>query len=237
MKPYLPMLVAVMLCGMRKSIQAELDGFFGHLQQQASLAREVSVQAFASAHAELADTALPSLNDWLLARAERDGQVARWHGLRLVAADATTVRFGLRASHVPRAVAADQIAFGLYLPGVEMMLAASLHSPRENERQMLFEHLDQLGAQDLLLLDRGYPCRWLPSLLAKHGISFCIRVEKTGNGGFACVRDFLRSGRTERVVELRAADRADAVDYECNRQSTAVRLVRHIASTAQNPVR
>ncbi len=72
----LPTLVAVMLCGMRKSIQAELDEFFGHLQQQASLAREVSEQAFASARAKLADTALPYLNDWLLARAERDGRVA-----------------------------------------------------------------------------------------------------------------------------------------------------------------
>lgn len=52
-----------------------------------------------------------------------------------------------------------QIAFGLFLPGAEMMRAASLHSIHENERQMLFEHLDLLHSDDLLLLDRGYPCR------------------------------------------------------------------------------
>lgn len=229
----LPTLVAVMLCGMRKSVHAELDEFFGHLRQQASLAHEVSEQAFARARAKLANTALPYLNDWLLARAERDARVARWHGLRLVAADATTVRFGLRASHVPRAAAADQIAFGLYLPGAEMMLAASLHSVHESERQMLFEHLDRLSAQDLLLLDRGYPCRWLPALLTQRGISFCLRVEKAGNGGFACVREFLRSGLTEQVVQLRAPDHVDAVDYECDRQPTTVRLVRHVASTGK----
>jgi len=33
-----------------------------------------------------------------------------------------------------------------------------------------------------------------------------MRVEKSGNSGFACVRDFLRSGLTEQVVTLRAAD-------------------------------
>ena len=36
-----------------------------------------------------------------------------------------------------------------------------------------------------------------------------MRVEKTGNTGFACVRDFLRSGLAEQIVTLRAADRRD----------------------------
>ncbi|MCR4465343.1 hypothetical protein [Burkholderia sp. SCN-KJ] len=124
----LPTLVAVMLGGMRKSVRAELNKFFGYLRQQASLAHEVSEQAFARARAKRANTVVPYLSDWLLARAERDARVARWHGLRLVAADATAVRLGLRASHVPRATAADPIAIGLYLPGAEMMQAASLHS-------------------------------------------------------------------------------------------------------------
>ena len=54
-----------------------------------------------------------------------------------------------------------------------------------------------------------------------------------GNGGFGCVRDFLRSGPIEQVVELPAPDRIDALDYECDRQPTSVRLVRHIASTGK----
>ncbi|MCR4465342.1 transposase [Burkholderia sp. SCN-KJ] len=98
---------------------------------------------------------------------------------------------------------------------------------------MLFEHLDRLSTQDLLLLDRSYPCRCLPALLNKRGISFCVRVEKAGNGGFACVRDFLRSGPTEQVVHLRVPDYLDAVDYECDSQPTTVRPVRHVASTGK----
>ena len=142
----LPALVALLLSGMRKSIQAELDEFFAHLRQQAQLVRHVSEQAFAQARAKLSSTAIPRLNDWVIERAQHYGFVSRWHGLRLVAADASTVRFGLRASHVLRAALPDQIAFGLFLPGCELMLAASLHSVHENERQMLFEHLDRLSS-------------------------------------------------------------------------------------------
>jgi len=230
----LPALVAVMLTGMRKSVQAELGEFFAHLQQQAQLVHHVSEQAFSRARSKLAATAIPALNDWLLARAEADGFVSRWNGLRLVAADASTLRFGLRASHVPRAAIADQIAFGLYLPGGEMMLAASLHSVHESERQMLFQHLDCLGKDDLLLMDRGYPCRWLPALLNLRGIPFCMRVEQPAErGGFNSVRQFLRSGLTEQIVVLPAPTIRDATDYECPATPQTVRLVRHVASTGK----
>ena len=122
---------------MRKSVQGELDEFFAHLSQRAQLVRKVSEQAFAQARAKLSLTAIPLLNDWVIERAEYNGFVSRWNGLRLVAADASTVRFGLLASHVKRAALADQILFGLFLPGPELMLASSLHSIHENERQML----------------------------------------------------------------------------------------------------
>jgi hypothetical protein len=225
----LPVLVALMLSGMRKSIQCELDEFFAHLDSQAQLARKVSEQAFAQARAKLSVTAIPLLNDWLIRRAEHYGVIPRWNGLRLVAADASTMRFGLRASHVKRAALADQILFGLFLPGCELMLCTSLHSVHESERQMLFEHLQRLSSGDLLLLDRGYPARWLVGVLNQRGIPFCMRVEMSGNRGFNCVRDFLRSGLAEQVVTLRAPEPQDVIDYECPAAPQTVRLVRHIA--------
>jgi len=223
----LPSLIAIMLTGLCRSLQAELDQFFGHLRQHAQLERAVSEQAFAQARAKLSPGALPSLNDYLIEQAEQAGWVPRWQGLRLVAADASPVRFGLRASHVRRAANRDQIAFGLYLPGAEMMLAASLHSVHEGERQMLFEHLERLREDDMLVLDRGYPARWLVALLNQRGIHFCMRVEKSGNNGFACVRDFLSSGLTEQVVTLRAPDPCDVADFGCPATPQTVRLVRH----------
>lgn len=59
----LPSMVAPMVSGMRKSVQAELDSFFGHLQHGARLVRQLSEQAFAFARAKLSLTALPGLND------------------------------------------------------------------------------------------------------------------------------------------------------------------------------
>jgi hypothetical protein len=231
----LPTLVAIMLTGMRMSIQAELDTFFAHLRQQAQLIHEVSEQAFSQARAKLSLTAIPRLNDWLIARAERDRFVPRWRGLRLVAADASTLRFGLRASHVKRAAIADQILFGMFLPGPDLMLAASLHSVHERgERQFLFEHLDRLSPDDLLLLDRGYPCRWLVAVLNQRAIKFCMRVDNTDS--FACVRDFMRSSVKERIVMLRAPDKQDAIDYECPRKPQRVRLVRNVSPNGEQRV-
>lgn len=68
-----------------------------------------------------------------------------------MAADASTLRFGLRASRLPHAAPPDQILFGLFLPGAELMLATSLHGIDECcERQMLVQHLDRLSTDDLL---------------------------------------------------------------------------------------
>ena len=229
-------LVAIMLTGMRMSVQAELDTFFAHLRLQAQLVHEVSEQAFAQARAKLSLVAIPGLNDWLIARAELDGFVPRWRGLRLVAADGSTVRFGLRASHVKRAALADQILFGLFLPGPDLMLGASLHSIHERgERQFLIEHLDRLCPDDLLLLDRGYPASWLVAVLNQRAIKFCMRVDNT-DGGYACVREFVRSGAIERIVMLRAPNKQDALDYECPRKPQRVRLVRHVLPNGEQRV-
>lgn len=123
----------------------------------------------------------------------------RWGGRRLVPADASTWRFGRRASHVARASSVDQIALGLKLTGAEMMLAASLHSVHEGERQMLLQHLDRLSGGDLLLMDRGYPSRWLVAALNARGVGFCVRVEKAAAGGRTLTTTFTRNAGEAQV--------------------------------------
>ncbi|WP_205744435.1 hypothetical protein [Dyella sp. M7H15-1] len=68
-----------------------------------------------------------------------------WRDRRLAAADDSTIRFAIRASHVPRAADADPMVFGLYLLGAELMLLASVRSTHANERQMLFEQIVALA--------------------------------------------------------------------------------------------
>lgn len=217
-----------MISGMRMSVRAELDQFFAHLRQQAQLVHHVSEQAFAQARAKLSGTAIPLLNDWLIQQVDAAELIPRWNGLRLVAADAATLRFGLRASHVPRAAVTEQNAFALFLPGVEMTLAATLYSTSAGERQMLFEHLEKLKADDILLLDRGYQARWLVAALNQAGIRFCMRVDRHDKGGFECVRNFMRSGDAEAIVKLNAPNQRDVVDYGCPATQQEVRLVRSV---------
>ena len=210
-----------MLSGFKASVQNELNAFFAHLLNQADLVRQVSAQAFSQARQNFSHTAFARLNAHLMSLVETKLVVPRWHGLRVVAADASKLRLFLQDAS-GRCVR-EAIAFALYLPGLELTLAAELYSPTVGERQMLFEHLDTLGASDLLVLDRGYPARWLIACLAQRGIPFCMRAD---DSGFEAVKAFLRRGLSESVVTLRAPDSADCADYECVQAPTVVRLVR-----------
>lgn len=134
------------------------------------------------------------------------------------------MRFGLRASHVKRAALADQILFGLFLPGPDLMLAASLHNVHEcGERQFLFEHLDRLSPDDLLLLDRGYVCRWLVAVLNDRAIKFCMRVDNAS--GFTCVRTFMRSGAIKRLKHRLSLEHVTGLTQQAVAQDVAAKIV------------
>jgi len=224
----LPALVAALVSGFAKSVQAELDEFFAHLQQQACLVRHVSEQAFAQARANLSQRALPALNAQFLQMVDEAGGIPRWRGLRRIAVDGSYLRFGLRASHVPRAASREAFVLGCYLPDAQLILAATLHSACTGERQALFEQLDSFAPGDLLLLDRGYPARWLVGALAQRGIDFCIRVD-TSDGGFAAVQGFRKSRLDEQLVTLPPPQAADVRDFACPAEPLTVRLVRQRA--------
>lgn len=217
------MLVA-MLSGFKASVQTELNAFFAHLANQADLTREASAQAFSKARKQFSHKAFDRLNQRFMSLISTHLVTPRWHGLRVVAADASKMRLYLQdATH---RFVREAIAFALYLPGLEMTLAAELYDADTGERQMLFEHLCKLCATDLLVLDRGYPARWLIARLTQRGIHFCMRVDQTG---FVAVQAFLRSGNLEQVVIIRAPKAIDCKDYGCQQTPTQVRLVRVIA--------
>lgn len=145
----------------------------------------------------------------------------RWRGFRLVAADASKLQLFLKDT-VGRKVR-EAIAFVLYLPGPERSLSFELYSPTVGERQMLFEHLDCLHADDLLLLARGYPARGLIAVLSARTIQFCIRVDDLG---FGAVKAFRHSGQRETLIERAPPSKQDARDYACPRKPAIVRLIR-----------
>lgn len=217
-----------MLSGMCGSIQQELDRFSANLQGSTDLQREVTAQAFSKARKGFSASVFRKLNTILLNLIEARMRFPRWHGFRVVAADASKLQLFLKDA-TGRKVR-EAIAFMMYLPGAEMALDFELYAPEVSERQMLFEHLDRLRPDDLLVLDRGYPARWLVAVLLARGLHFCMRVDDTG---FAQVARFRQSGDTEAVVTLAPPSATDAKDYGCPREATQVRLVRVITPTGR----
>ena len=204
-----------------------LDEFFGAACGGVEWVRGVSDRAFAKARSHLHMPALQWLNDWLLGQAEQAHFVARWHGFRLVAADASVLMPAVRPCHqAASAAASDQRLFALYLPGAELTLYANVHSAAESERAMLMAALDRLGPRDVLLLDRGYPAAWVFQILIERGIRFVARCD---GASWVAVRRFARSGLDEQDVVLSPVSKADAQDWGCQRVAPAVRLVRNVA--------
>jgi hypothetical protein len=214
-------LLTALLSGLTASVQNELNVFAANLENRADLWREVSAQAFSKARNGFSHQVFALLNRRLLALVEQHLPTPRWRGFRLVAADASKLQLFLK--DVTARKVREAIAFALYLPGPELSLSFELYSPTVGERQMLFEHLDHLQPNDLLLLDRGYPASWLVSVLLARRIAFCIRVDDTG---FGCVKAFRRSARREAIVPIAPPSKQDAKDYGAPRKPCTVRLIR-----------
>jgi hypothetical protein len=221
--------MACLLGGYTSKVQSELDAFFANLANRADLLREVSAQAFAQARKQVSATAFGLLNDHFLALVGAQFGFPLWHGLRVVAGDATVLRLTLfgktRDGKAFVRHVVDAIGFALYLPGIEMTLAAKLYSPDVGERQMLFEHLDKLRHNDILVLDRGYPAYWLFAALLQRGRHFCMRADSLN---FSVIQAFRRSGLAEQIVTLPAPGKQDALDYEITATPCEVRLIRQV---------
>lgn len=223
-----PTAIVVLLSGLTASLQSELNAFFPQLENRCDLLRTVSAQAFSKARKKFSFVVFSLLNQRLLSLLEAAFSVPRWHGFRVVAGDASKLQLFLRDA--TKRQVQEAIAFALYLPGIEMSLAFQLYSPSVGERQMLFEHLHYLKEDDLLVLDRGYPGNWLCAVLTQTRRHFCMRVDDTG---YACVKAFKRSGRSEQIVTLGAPNRRDCEAFGCRPEPTTVRLIRVITPNAR----
>lgn len=212
-------------------MQTELDAFFALLAGRVRLSRVITASAFSKARSHLLGNVFDSLNSELLRLVDESiAAQPLWHGLRVLAADASKVRLTLLDQAGKRCIR-EATVFGLFRPGIELFDSLILHSSLVGERQMLFERLDRLGSADLLVLDRGYPGAWLIAALLHRGIPFCMRCDSSSS--FKAVTEFMRSGQDEAVVTLPPPNTQDAMDYECPRQQSTVRLIRQVTPDGQ----
>jgi len=213
------------------SLQDELDYLFKALGNLDVAVRKVTKSAFCKARKRLKHEAFIELNEALTGFFYKNFTFRTWHGFRLIASDGSTAK-------VPKtAPVADH--FGTLTPNqgepcplarisflFDVLNKIKLHtiiSPHKNgERNLLAQHINKniLGANDLLLLDRGYPAFWLFAMILASGADYCARVKKNH---WKVIRTFLHSGKMEDIVLLHASP---ASVQECLRMGIPVKPIK-----------
>lgn len=223
---------------MVRSLQGELDDFFGRLANQANLVRAVSKSAFSQARKKLNPSAFRALNGILLRQWEESIVIPRWHGFRLLAGDATTLRlpalpevideFGVHGDRWGGQTPLAQV-FGLMDVTSGLLIHADMFESKARERGMLANSMAHVRADDLLLLDRGFPSYWLFAWLTERQRHFCIRV-RDDVAGMKQFEPFIRSTAQEAVIRVEvpaaATRKAAAQGFEIGQRCFLIRLIR-----------
>ena len=205
----MPTLVGFMLQHSgNQSVQASLDRFFTSLGGHAHVVRGATKSALCQARRKLKASALHALNRLWVDGWHAQDFYARWQGLRVVAADGTCLRLPRWGENVQafgagpckdgsavmaRAVALLSVATGQFLD-------VRLGAYEQGERALLMGALDALRADDVLVLDRGYPAWWLFAALQARTLNFCARIDACG---WPDVARLLRSSAREVVLTHR----------------------------------
>jgi hypothetical protein len=198
----------------KRALQDELDEFFRALSGDKVAQRRVSKSAFTQARQKLKHTAFVELSEAQVTYFYDHFQPMKWQGYRLLAIDGSLVdvpdttanreQFGFWGSRHGTGHAKGRVS-QLFDVLNQVTIEAILAPIAQGERQLARDHLSHLNADDLLLLDRGYPAFWLFAAILQQGADFCARLEVNR---WKVARQFIASGATEAILTL--APTADA---------------------------
>ena len=113
---------------------------------------------------------------------------------------------------------------------------SQLASYQTSERNLLLQHLAYVKQEDLMLLDRGYPCFWLLFLLSGKKIDFCVRLK---SDWWLKVNAFLKSAQAYELVTftLPKKDWEKLKDYpEIRAQELRCRLIKVELPTGETEI-
>lgn len=189
---------------------------------QAGLTVPPTKSALCQARRQLSPEAVRALIGFSAQRIALHSEVPRWHGLRVLALDSTVLRvpavpecaefFGgmNTGSGSFRALAR---ASALLDVARDCFVDAFVGDYSEDDRSLAQRHLAVLDAQDLLVMDRGYPSRALFAQLAQQGTKFCARLPYSWS-------------EAKRVVRGAVADQV--CEFGSAQAPLPLRVVRHV---------
>ena len=216
------------------SYQDELEHFFKALFRLDVPIKFVSKMALSLARKKLKYSAFIEFNRHLIDFFYKYFKnTKKWYGFRLLGIDGSTLKlykykdirehFGTmkpnNAPEVPMARVSQMFDV------LNKVTIDAIISPYQvGERELLRQHILNLIANDLVLLDRGYPAYWIFNLILSRGGNFCARISKQ----WKIVQRFIESGVKEAIVDLNASfqSKKECLDMGLDVMPLSLRLIR-----------
>lgn len=194
----------------KSALQRDLDRFYKSIHNSDFNIREVTKGALSQARAKLNPWAFQRLNEVAVNSFYKEAEHFRWHGKRLLSVDGSRLILPKHQSIIdefgsygfgPKADSHRSMALSsmLYDTLNHLTIDAQIAPLQVSERDLLLEHLNKVSSEDMLLLDRGYPCFWLLFLLKTKSIDFCVRLK---SDWWLEVKRFVESDEIDKEVKF-----------------------------------
>jgi hypothetical protein len=232
----------------KTGLQREMDAFFKETENEEFSIRKITKGGFSQSRNLLAPEAFLELNDVICKDFYKEVEYLGYHGHRLLAVDGSFLnlpnhksihetygRRGMGRGRLKGLKKSMCLLSMLYDPLNYMTLDVQTDQMDGSELQLLLKHLHKAGHGDILLLDRGYPSRYLFSAMQSKGLHFIVRMKPN----WVPVKAFLRSSKQNMNVTLQVPDG----DYEKYKQQFPTmqkkikcRLVKVLAENGEEQV-
>ena len=207
----------------KTGLQREMDSFFRETEEEEFSIRKVTKGAFSQSRKNLAPEAFLKLNEIIWRDFYKEVDYLGYHGHRLLAVDGSFLNlpdhasireeFGTRGMGRGRIRGKKQsmcLLSMLYDPVNYLTLDVQTDHMDASELQLLLRHLNKVEKDDILLLDRGYPARYMFSILQSKGSHFIVRMKPN----WLPVKEFVKSRKQDMTITMEVPDG----DFERYRQ-------------------
>ncbi len=195
---------------LRRSLQRELNDFFGRLYNAEYSIQKVTKSAFSQARSKLKHEAFIELSHSSVDFFYDNSPYLLWDKHRLLACDGSTIRLpdsqDIREKFMPTGfgpnadVESSLATISLiYDPLNLITLNAKIDAYNVSEITLMKQQLGEVSFKpnDILLMDRGYPSISLIYGLHHREIGFCIRLK---DDWWKAVNEMLKAGETDKIV-------------------------------------
>jgi hypothetical protein len=225
-------LIVLLIQGISKSLQRDLNSFYQKLQHSDFNIQYVTKSAFSQSRSKLKPEAFLELNQVGLKSFYKDADWRKFNGLRLLAIDGSTAvlpkhksideEFGITNfgpyADSPRSVARMSILYDVLNLTT---LDAQIDKYDISERELARRHFEFVEPKtDLLLLDRGYPSIALMFEMQCLGINYLIRMR---DNWWHEIRKMIADGEKDKEVTFKLPEKEKALLKKYNTDTEAIR--------------